>query len=193
MQPFLAKEADQLSGLAAALSGVFRLYNDRKTELNDSLLAFLDDAAGVYKDRGHQQKETQVLSLKAELITALRAINPITLERVTQRRHEMQSGIAFRVLQSVELRVRNDLEEVGGSLRQAEELLTQIVVAAIQKGLMSEATIAATTTQPAIEALWRSFAADADIAVAQKRLLLMVSIYDVLLLLDKLLASLRSS
>jgi threonine synthase len=193
MHPFLTQEADQLSDLAGTLSGVFRLYNDRKTEMSDSLLAFLDDAAGVYKARGHQQKETQVLSLKAELVTALRAVNPMTLERVTQRRHEMQNGIAFKVLQSVELRVRNDLEEVGGSLRQAEELLSQIIVAAIQKGLISEATIAETTTQTAIEALWKSIADDADIAIAQKRLLLMVSIYDVYLLLDKLLAGLRAS
>lgn len=192
MQPFLTQEADQLNGLAGTLSEVFRLYNDRKMELNESLLAFLDQAADIYNERGHQQKETQVLSLKAELVTALRAVNPLTLEKVTQRRHEMQSGIAFRVLQSVELRVRNDLEEVGGRLQQAEELLSQIVVAAIQKGLISDAAIAASTTQTAIESLWRSLAADADIANAQKRLLLMVSIYDVLLLLDKLLASLRA-
>ena len=192
MQPFLTREAGQLSGLAGTLSGVFRLYNDRKTELNDSLLAFLDDAAAVYKDRGHQEKETQVLSLKAELITALRAINPVTLEKVTLRRHEMQSGIAFKVLQSVELRLRSDVEEVSVSLRQAEDLLSQIIVVAIQKGLITDPVIAETTTQASIAALWKSMAADADIALAQKRLLLMVSIYDVLLLLDKLLAGLRA-
>jgi len=192
MQPFLTREAGQLSGLAGTLSGVFRLYNDRKTELNDSLLAFLDDAAAVYKDRGHQEKETQVLSLKAELITALRSINPVTLEKVTLRRHEMQSGIAFKVLQSVELRLRSDVEEVSVSLRQAEDLLSQIIVVAIQKGLITDPVIAETTTQASIAALWKSMDADADIALAQKRLLLMVSIYDVLLLLDELLAGLRA-
>lgn len=191
MQPFLFKEVEQLGALQRSLGSVFALYNDRRPELNDGLLRFLGDAAVVYRERGRQERECQVLSLEAELLTALRGTHPITLEKIAVRRHEMQNAIAFRILQSAEVQLRADLRQTMDTLQGAKDLLAQIVVAALQKGLITDTMIANATTQAAIEALWAAIAADADIALAQKRVLLMISRYDAFLLVDELLAGLR--
>ncbi len=191
MQPLLFHEVQQLTGLESAVAGVLTLYNERSPDVSDSLLRVLDDAAVVYKDRGRQERAAQVLSLKAEIVTAQRAIHPLTLEKISVRRHEMQTAIAFRVLQSVEGQLRADLETTMEKLERARDLLGQIIVAGIQKGLITDAMIASMTTQAAIEAWWAAMAADTDLALAQKRLLLLVSRYDVFLLAEALFAGLR--
>jgi hypothetical protein len=193
VQPLLHQEVQQLSGLLRSLIDVFQLYNDQKPGLNGSLLALLDLTAATYRERGRPEREGHTASLKAELTTALRGINPITLERPAVRRHEMQSTIAFKVLQSLESQLRGHLEEATESLQRAEDLVSQILAAGIQKGLITDAIIRDTATQEAIDTLWRSISSDADIGFAQKRVLLMVSIYDVYLLTDKLLSGLRGS
>jgi hypothetical protein len=193
VQQLLHKEVQQLTALLQSLIGVFQLYNDQKLELNGSLLALLDLTAAAHRERGRTERESYSASLKAELTTALRGINPITLEKPAVRRHEMQSTIAFKVLQSLESQLRGYLLEASDALQRAEELVSQILAASIQKGLISDAVIRDTTTQDAIETLWRSISSDADIRLAQKRVLLMVSSFDVYLLIDKLLSGLRGS
>lgn len=193
MQPLLHKEVQQLSGLLRSLIDVFQLYNDQKPDLNGSLLALLVLTADTYRERGRPERESYSASLKAEFTTALRGINPITLEKPAVRRHEMQSTTAFKVLRSLESQLRGHLQEAAESLQRAEDLVSQILAAGIQKGLITDAAIRDTTTQEAIETLWRSISSDADIGFAQKRVLLMVSIYDVYLLMDKLLSGLRGS
>lgn len=191
MQQLLFNEVQQLATLQRSLAGVFALYNDRGLGVNESLLRVLDDVTGVYRDRGRQERVSQVLSMKAEVVTAQRAIHPVTLEKIAVRRHEMQMAIAFKVLQSVEARLREDLETTLETLERARDLLSQIIIAGFQKGLITDATIAAMTTQGAIEAWWTAIAADADIALAQKRVLLLVSRFDAILLSDALFAGLR--
>lgn len=181
----------QFTGLLRTLIDTFQLYNDRKPELSDSLITLLDSAAATYRERGRAERESATVSMKAEITTALRGVNPITLEKLTVRRHEMQSSIAFRVLQSLESQLRSHLLEATEQLQQAEDLVRQILAAGIQKGLVSDADIRDTATQDAIETLWRSISSDADIRLAQKRVLLMLSSFDVYLLIDKLLSGLR--
>jgi hypothetical protein len=183
----------QLTGLLRTLIDTFHLYNDRNPELNEALIVLLDAAAAAYRERGRAERESFTISLKAEFTTALRGINPITLEKLTVRRHEMQGTIAFKVLQSLESQLRNQLLEATEPLQQAENLVGQILAAGIQKGLISDAAIRDTTTQEAIETLWRSIGSDADIALAQKRVLLLVSSFDISLLIDKLLSALRGA
>ncbi|HKR63831.1 MAG TPA: hypothetical protein VJZ00_08870 [Thermoanaerobaculia bacterium] len=192
MQTLVHQELQQLTALTRTLVDTFALYNEQKSELHRTLLTLLDDTGTTFRDRGRADKESHTASLKAELTTALRGINPMTMEKPTVRRHEMQNAIAFRVLQSLELELRDSLQDAAQTLQRAEDLISQIVLAAMQKGLITNADIANATTQAAVDALWRSIASDAEIALAQKRVLLLVSVFDVTLLLDEVLARLRA-
>ena len=68
-------------------------------------------------------------------MAALRGINPVTLEKPAIRRHEMQSMIAFKVLQSLESQLRGHLLEATESLGRAEDLVSQILTAGIDSRL----------------------------------------------------------
>lgn len=192
MQRLLHKDEQELAELLRTVTATFQLYADRKPELHDTLVALLGRATATYKEQGRSERESFCASLNAEFATALRGINPVTLEKSAVRRHEMQSTIAFKVMQSLESQLRGDQLEVADTLRRAEDLIGQILLAAIQKGLISDAVIRDTTTQDAIEALWRSIASDADVALGQKRVLLIVSRFDVSLLVDEALSALRA-
>jgi len=192
VQRLLHKDQQKLAELLRTITATFQLYNERKPELHDSLLALLDRALATYREQGRSERESLCASLNGEFATALRGVNPVTLEKPAVRRHEMQSTIAFKVMQSLESQIRGDLLEAADTLRRAEDLIGQILLAGIQKGLISDADIRDTTTQDAIEALWRSIASDADIALGQKRVLLIVSRFDVSLLIDTLLSGLRT-
>ncbi len=191
MRPLLHKEVQVLTGLLTTLVETLHLYNDQKPEVNRSLVSLLDVTAATYKQRGRADRESQTTSMKAELITALRGVNPVTLEKPPLRRNEMQSTIVFKVLQTLESLLRTDLQQAMSLLQRARELVNQIIVAAIQKGLIDDETIRVTTTQEAIESLWRAIAADPAIALAQKQLLLLVSLFDVDVLIDQVLSDLR--
>lgn len=193
MQPLLHKEVQQLTGLLRVLVDAFQLHTDREPELNRSLLALLDLSVATYRECGRPDRESRVASLRAELSIAFRGINPVTLEKPAVRRHEMQSAIAFKVLKALEEELRGSFQQATDSLQRAEDLVGQIIIAGVQKGLISDAAIRDTTTQDTIEELWRSIAADADIALAQKRVLLLVSSYDAYLLIDKVFSGLRGS
>ncbi|MBV8543875.1 MAG: hypothetical protein JO093_17700 [Acidobacteria bacterium] len=192
MQRLLHKDEQQFAELLRTLTGTFQLYDERKPELHDSLLALLDLAGATFKEHGRSERESFCASLRAEFTTALRGINPTTLEKSAVRRHEMQSSTAFRIMQALESQLRADLLEVTDTLHRAEDLIGQILLASIQKGLISDADIRDTVTQDAIETLWRSIASDADIALGEKRVLLIVSRFDVYLLIDTLLSGLRA-
>jgi len=189
----LHKEVQDLTALLQTLVDAFQLYNDQKPEINRALLALLDRTAATYRERGRADKESQTASLKAEILTALRGVNPLTLEKAAVRRHEMQSSIVFKVLQSLESQLRDDFRRATESLQRAQDLVSQILIASIQKGLLTDAAIHDTTTQTAIEALWRSIAEDPAIAVAQKQVLMQVSVHDAYLLIDLVLAALREA
>jgi len=192
VRPFVHQEVQQLTELLGTLVGIYRIYDDQQPELHRSLVTLLDLTAAMYRDRGRPEKESHTASMKAELTTALRGVNPITLEKPPSRRHEMQSTIAFKVLQSLEVELRGSFGEATASLQQAEELIGQIILASVQKGLISDVQIRETITQAAIESLWRAIGADADIRFAQKRVLLVVSAFDASLLIDKVLTNLRA-
>ena len=192
MQRLVHKELQRLGELLRTVVEAFRLYGEQKPELHASLLELLDRAATAYREAGRPERQSHVESLRAELATALRGIDPSTLERPATRRREMQSSIAFKVLQALESSLRGSFQQATETLERGESLVSQIVIAGIQKGLIDEATIRDATTQEALESLWRSLAADADIALGQKRTLLLVSPVDVHLLLDDVLARLRA-
>src|SRR5688500_1965262 len=117
MRLLVHKEVQDLTGLLTALIDAFRLYDDRQPEVNRSLLLLLDLTAASYKERGRAERESQAASLKAELNTALRGVNPITLEKPAVRRHEMQNTIVFRVLQALESQLRGDLQQATALLQ----------------------------------------------------------------------------
>jgi hypothetical protein len=192
MQKFYYNEIKELTALVQQLNSVLDKYNRKELDLFPNLLQWLGNAIQFYKEQGQAEKESKFQILKSEFVTAQRNINPITFEKVTLHRHELQATIAFKILQAAELQLRNDLLLDKDRLQEAKDLATQVIIAGLQGGIITPEKIQDVKTQKDLEALWAMLSADANIALGQKRILLAVSIYDVWILLDELLAALKT-
>lgn len=190
MQRFFYNEKIKTTALINQLNAVMELYNNRNFDLDKVLIGLLKNCIQLYKDLGYADKESQVQTLMTEMVTAQRGINPYTLLKQNIRRNEMQQIVSFKILQSLELLLRTDYGAAEAKLAQAADLVSQIIVAALQAGLLTDAEIKQIKTEKEREAAWKKLDADANISLGKKRVLLLVSSFDALLLFDDLLSPL---
>jgi hypothetical protein len=191
MQKFYYNTVDKLRVTQAALNLVTVKYTSRDFDTDTALIQFLTTTSVAYKEIGNKDRESQLLTLKAEFLTAQRGINPITFEKITIRRNEMVNTICFKILQAVEQFMRTDLQQATQILDAAKEIVTQIIIAGLQAGIITDVLIEQLKTQEKIESLWKLLSTDANIAIGQKRVLLQVSKYDVWFLIDELITGLK--
>jgi hypothetical protein len=127
----------------------------------------------------------------AELVTAQRGINPYTLQKQNVGRNEMLSSVMFKILQALEVQLRTYYLAGDEKLQQAKDLISQIIVAALQGGLLTNLDIEKIKTQKQTETAWKKLGEDANISLGQKRVLLLVNFYDVIILFDELITALK--
>jgi hypothetical protein len=191
IQQFYSNQQNIASTLLLQVTASLRKYNDRDIDAAIALHTTLDACITAYSKINKTEKESRFESLKSELTTALRGVNPYTLEKVKLHRNEMIKNTAFRILQSSEEIIRTELEGITDRLKQAEELISQIILAAIQGNLIAKDDIKKITTQTAIEKLWKDIGNDAGLNIAVKKVQLMVSQPDITILLAQILETLK--
>jgi hypothetical protein len=192
MQKFIFHEKEKLGQLNTRLIDVLAKYNRQDFDTGTALSQLLDESVQVYHDQGYPARENNSITLKAELNTAMRGIHPLSLEKLVTGRHTMQASIMFRCLQSLAEMLRQDIAQTENRLQEAKELVGQVIIAALQTGLLDGTTLKKIKTQKDLEAFWEGIAKDSNIALGQKRLLLTVSRFDVLLLCEEALAQIQS-
>jgi hypothetical protein len=187
MTRFYLHEKTRLDKALQQLIIAMEKYNARDFDADEALKAAFDEAIGIYKELGKSSQESQLQAAKAEWVTALRGINPVTLEKVSTRRNEMTSTIRFSVMQKMQQQLSADAGEVEATLKEASLLVSQIIIAALQAQVITEKDIEAAKTEDEIEKLWMTAEKDANIALGQKRVLLLISRFDTLLIFGDLL------
>jgi hypothetical protein len=70
-------------------------------------------------------------------------------------------------------------------------MIGQLLLAMLQAEMITMAALAKVKTQPQLEALWKKMGEDKQLLLVQKKVLLQISRYDAVLLLEKCLAALR--
>lgn len=186
MLPFVHDRLRATEALLAASSDVLAKHNRLDLDLAPALTAFLDQAIASYRALNRTSGENQLLVLQAEFVSASQGVNPLTLERVTSHRREMQRAIALRVLQRSAEQLRADLERDAKLLAEAGAQLRPIVLAAMQKGLVRLRPGKA-MTQAQLDRLWRALLNEPDLALAARQVAMQVSVYDIQLLLADLI------
>jgi hypothetical protein len=189
MRAFLHGRAQQLLRLMVICNDLTTKYNNRDLSLGVALPDFLRAAAKTYSEFGQQEVEGRVLTLKAELNTAHRGINPFTFQVAVGRRRELEAMVSFKVLQTLSQQIGSDMQKAEKELRDGRALLVPVVLAAVQLGFIPDPTTTSANAQ-AVEALWRKVSADPEMGLAAKRVALTLSLPDIVLLLEELLADL---
>jgi len=177
--------------LLQLLINSFKKYNSNELDATASLQATLDTCIAAYVKNGKADKVSRFESLKAELITALRGVNPYTLEKVQLRRNEMIKNTAFKILQNAEDIIRLDLQEINEKIQQAQDLISQILLAALQSGLILLIDLQNLKTHATIEELWKQIGNDPNFTIAHKKVKLLVSGTDVVIFIDQIISALK--
>ncbi|MRG48933.1 hypothetical protein GFS24_27730 [Chitinophaga sp. SYP-B3965] len=187
MQRFYYNDKQQFSQLLSAFNGVSEKFSKKDYDTDKALKQLLDNAIKVYKDAGFTDKESQLQVLRAELTSIEKNIHPLTYEKVTIRKGEMKMSICLKILQSIEQLLRHDYTYCTDKLQEVRNMISQILLAGLQGGLITDTLLDSTNTESELQKLWKLLATDANIALAQRRVLMSVSIYDVLLLMEELI------
>jgi hypothetical protein len=190
MTRFYLHEKARLDKALQLLIAAMEKYNARDFDADVALMTAFDEGIGIYKELGKSNQESRLQALKAEWVTAQRGINPVTLEKVSIRRNEMVNTIKFSVMQKMQQQLSEDTGEAEAILKEASVLISQIIIAALQAQLITERDIEMAGTEEEKEALWITAGKDNNISLGQKRVLLLISRFDALLIFGDLLQQL---
>lgn len=187
MTRFYTNEKTRLDKALQLMIAALQKYNAKDFEADTALKVALDEALLMYKELGKSNQESHFEALKAEWVTAQRGINPMSLEKLTVRRNEMVGTVKFKIMQRAQQQLAMDVEAVDAVLNEATTLISQIIVASLQGGLLNSELIRRAGDPDAVETLWKNIGDDANVMLGQQRVLLMVSRYDALLIFGDLL------
>lgn len=187
MQRFYFHDKQQITQLLTGFNGVSEKFSKKDFDTDKALKLLLDNAIKVYKDAGMTDRESQLQVMRAEITSVEKGVHPLTYERITIRKGEMKMSICLKILQSLEQLLRGDFSNCNHKLQEARDMISQILLAGLQGGLVTDALMDSTNTEAELQKLWKLLATDANIALGQRRVLMTVSIYDVLLLMEELI------
>lgn len=194
MNIFLHGRLRQLTQLQQVCNGFFGRYNQGDPTLSTSLSLFLDTLSDAYRKMARHDIEGQILALKAELITVHRGLDPRTLERITGRRREVESGTVFKILQTSQAQIRMDLQSDEKTLAEKRALLGPVLLASLQRGLIvgHDLSSGGYRRQAKVEMLWKLIRADPALALAANQISQTLSVHDIVILVVELMAGMTA-
>lgn len=191
MLKFYHNEIKKIEELIRKLNIIFNKYNDKDIDTCQTFLNVMDECIKEYKELGKIERESQLLSIKAEVITAQKGINPLTFEKQTLRRNELVNTFLFKALKETENIFRNDLVVDESKIVSARELISQIIIAAIQSEMIKNQDIQDLNSFESSQRLWILISKDSNISLGQQRALLTVNKSDADIIFFDLLTSLK--
>ncbi len=180
------REQQRTRQVLASVAQALSKYNRKDLDAEEATLHALDSAIALSEQ--DVRLVSRLESLKAEVVTAQLGVNPYTLEKHAVGRRQMRNIVAYRVLQGMQTLFAQEDAAIEAKLREAEATIAQILLSALQSGLLTQSALDA--TEPPV--IWKAVEADHNLFVAKKKVLLAVGTYDALILCDQVIAGLRS-
>lgn len=192
MLPFLHDRLQKLERLLEHSSAALTKYNRLDLDLAAALTGFLDEAIAGYKTANRADVENELLALKAQYTLAQRGVHPLSLERITSHRRDMERAIALRVLQQSTQRLRADYGQDQQALAESRAQLRPILLQAMRKGLI-DLLSHRTFTQQQLDELWQTILREPELQLAARQVAMQLSPIDIHILLGELIAAARGN
>jgi hypothetical protein len=190
MPPFLHLRLQRIESLLHSADDALRASTERSLSAVDVAVAHLADAGTVYADLGIPDAANQMIGLSAQMAEARSGINPLTLERVSTHRREMERTVALYAVQTSSARLRTDYSDVRRSLDALRAGVSPLALYALQQGMVPSAPDRS-LTQDELEVVWKALCDDPESRSAARQIMANAARTDVLLVLGDLLESAR--
>lgn len=191
MQKFLINEQNKLDVLIKSLTQTLSKFNNKDYDATQSVINLLKENINGFEGLGNSIKESEIQILLSEVLSAKAGINPITYQKQTNGRLELLNSICLKALQQLQQILAQFYNQNNEKLEQAKELISQIITAGLQEGLITAADIQKYKSVADAEKYCAKMTKNKNIALGEKRVLLIVSRYDCLLILDEIINSLK--
>lgn len=189
MRPILHHQLAQTDTLLVELARLLTRYNAGDGEVDSAVSSLLASAAALYERQGRHDLQARFLAMGAELVTARRGTDPVTLELMRPRREGVRRTV-FRVLTTAEAQIGTDYRQTLSKLDALREQLGALLATGLERGLLQPLLGSGPPDQPTLQAIWAALTRDTGTGGAALRINLQHAVYDVLLLIDDLLAPL---
>lgn len=180
-----------LEDLMTGARQVFVAYEQRDFQFDDKLKAWLQQCDQFFEQHNGPVERSRIKELYTDFITLLRGTDPYTFTKIESQKRAQELNIGYRIAKQALEVVTHYYEKVDARLKEAEQLIGQLLLAMLQAEMITMAALAKVKTQRQLEALWKKMGEDKQLLVVQKKVLLQISRYDAVLLLEKCLAALR--
>ena len=193
MQEFIHNKVKVLDELFTEFNQVQRLYAEKSFEFESRFTVFLNKLSDYFKTSGDQAKESEVLRVTNMLHTVKRGFNPTNQEKVNTGRRELLWGFAYNGIENLNSLMQEIYGKETSKLEEGEELLSNLILNLIQQGFLTDQKLMELDTIPKIEAYWNSLLThNGSITVIHKKLLMKLISEDIYLLLEKIIAKIKS-
>jgi len=161
------------------------LYIQRSFSLDTQLTILLQDSEKFFEQLGITIKASEISALRVYVETALKGINPQTLEKLKLNKRNNIWISTFHVLSELGILLRDSLYETEIQIQEASALIEQLVLSAIQSHLIDDNTLLKMKDLNQIKLLWEQLIQNEQILLIEKKLKLSVTQEDIFILLDK--------
>jgi hypothetical protein len=178
----------KLSLLDALLSKgrqVLVSYEEKDLDFAQKLKLWLQECDQFFEQHNGPVQRSKIKTLHTDFAAVLRGIDPFTFQKFESNKRAQAMNIGYRITKDALQVVMDYYNKIAALLEEARQLIGQIILAALQGGIIALPELEIAATQPALDLIWKKIAADKQLILVQKKVLLNVSRIDALLLLEE--------
>jgi len=144
-----------------------------------------------FQQIGDSKHENQVSQLSVYYETAARGIHPLRLEKLKTGRRENTWIAAFHCLSILSEILQQTLEDVNHIIDEAREMLSQLILSALQNNLLTQNHLNQADDLDKIEQIWNDLKQHQQINLVDKKLRLSITNNDIYILIDEIFSSIK--
>lgn len=189
---FVQAQIDYLESAIEGLNSLSHLFNKSDVYLDKKILIYLDEQIVKLTEQQNKELINTFEGVKTTMTMAMVGINPTTLEKVSIGKNAMVKGVCYKVLQQLQQIIFPQLEKFQAKMDQANELMKQLLLAAIQVGGLNLDNITLPLSNNTQESIWADFLKHDNLKMFAYNIKLIVLHQDAMLLLEDNINKLKS-
>lgn len=178
--------------LIAKLSLLNALYIGRSFSFDTKLTDFMKGSEMLFEQLGESGKISQISQLNIYFETAQKGINPQTLEKLKIGKRENVWIAAYHILDGMSDLLQDSIAKIEIKIDQATELIEQVILSAIQSGLIDDIDLKKLHDQESIKKLWGNLTQNEQVKLIDRKLKLSVMQDDIIIICDKVCSKINA-
>ena len=191
MKLFLYPQKQKLIEFLQEFKNLHCLYRQSDFSFPSKLLSQSEAIRAFFESISNNATVSRIQISETELYTAMAGIHPNSLEKLGKNRRTIQRGFSFQVLQSIESIVLEEYEQLEDKLASSEDLVGQIVLSALQQGVISTESLLKKASCALAKDVWQTVNAIPQLKLLNQKLSMQLSVLDITLIYEQVLVKLK--